>query len=322
MKIPQGLNPNKNRLQSHHPLKHPHRVVVALSAVVLFALAPLNHGGTETQSAGTIEVVTVFDFPKANTDTYPQDINDLGEIVGDIVPTTNLSQARGFFRHANGRFAPPIVEPDAAHFTESYGLNNAHLICGDYFNPTDRLSHGYFFSTGTGFSQFDVPGASGTFVNNVNDAGDFCGFYIDAGGLAQAFASIAGTIITIAVPGAVGANADDINNAGEIVGYYPDSAGIVHGFLRAADGTITTPIDVADSSYTDLRGINDHGLMVGRYRDGTGTHGFALKLPGTITTFIGESTTTLNGVNNNGQICGWETDPDTLIHHGVIARVR
>jgi len=290
--------------------------------LVLLTGQPGN-AGTKVQPAGTIEVVTVFDFPKANTDTYPEDINDAGDIVGDIVPVYNLLQSRGFFRHVNAKFGPPILEPDARGYTETYGLNNVRLVCGNYYNPTEQLSHAYFFSTGTGFSQFDVPGATGTFVFNVNDVADFCGVYDDATGATQAFISIAGTITTIAVPGAAGyAIADDINNAGDIAGYYRDSADVYHGFLRAADGTITAPIDVSGSTYTDLRGINDHGLMVGRYRDSTGTHGFALNSSGAITTFIGESSTTLNGVNNSGRMCGWETDPDTGIHHGLIARLR
>jgi len=176
------------------------------------------------------------------------------------------------------------------------------------------------------FPNSTCPGAIGTAVSKVNDAGDFCGGYADPNTFASmAFASIAGTIITIDIPGAGDfVFANDINNAGEIVGSYTTQiVGEMHGFFRDAAGNVTAPIDAPGATQTDLRGINDNSVIVGNALDALGQHGLVLQLPSDVTTFdySGGSSTKFRGINNNGLITGYYIGSVDFIAHGIVARL-
>jgi len=295
---------------------------VALAALLFLFTAPFGLGAIDTQFAGTIEVLAVFNSPAANSNIFPRSINEAGEIVGTIVPINSLTKSRGFFRLAGGQFSQ-IIEPNAPNYTGTYGLNNLRVVCGDYFDASNVV-HGYFLR-GPTFTQFDVPGANGTGVSGINDAGDFCGYYGDPNKLEPvAFVSIGGTIITIDLPDATTAFATDINNAGEIVGQYADSSGIGHGFFRDAAGNIIAPIDVAGgTTSTRPYGINDSGVIVGSIY-GPDQHGFVLKLPNTVITYDYPSATTtaFRGINNRNLITGYYVDNVNFIAHAIVARLR
>ena len=140
----------------------------------------------------------------------------------------------------------------------------------------------------------------------------------------MAFASIAGTIITIDIPGAGDfVFANDINNAGEIVGSYTTQiVGEMHGFFRDAAGNVTAPIDAPGATQTDLRGINDNSVIVGNALDALGQHGLVLQLPSDVTTFdySGGSSTKFRGINKNGLITGYYIGSVDFIAHGTVAR--
>ncbi len=76
-------------------------------------------------------------------------------------------------------------------------------------------------------------------------------------------------------------------------------------------------------SYTDLRGISDKGLVVGRYFNSDGVfHGFILKLPGTFVSYDypGATSTIFSGVNSKGEISG--SYDDSAGSHGLIVQVK
>jgi PEP-CTERM motif len=106
-------------------------------------------------------------------------------------------------------------------------------------------------------------------------------------------------------PNGIGIVTFGANNAGDLVGYYQDAADNIHGFLRHLDGSFVT-IDVPGAINTELVGINDLGMMVGRYRDATGRHGF-LDDNGVITTIDNPAfaNTVLTGIANNGDMVGY-----------------
>jgi hypothetical protein len=103
-------------------------------------------------------------------------------------------------------------------------------------------------------------GAVYTDVTGENDAGDFVGFYITEPFSVIGFVNLGGVPTSFTMIG------NDtfpkaINNLGQIVGYY----GFHHGFFRDADGTLTFPIDYPNSTFTEIYGLNDRGLMVGTW---------------------------------------------------------
>src|SRR6516164_4626986 len=92
---------------------------------------------------------------------------------------------------------------------------------------------GYVFRT------FDVPGATGTQVNGVNDGGVIEGAFTGASGQ-HGFVDGPGGLVRFDFPGTSGVTqAFAIDNAGDVVGVYTDDSGASHGFRRSPGGAIT-----------------------------------------------------------------------------------
>jgi len=104
-----------------------------------------------------------------------------------------------------------------------------------------------------------------------------------------------------------------INNHGDVAGVYSPTAGATDGFVRI--GRTFIQLSVPGSSSTMALGVNDHDEVVGTYMVGTGSsavmHGFTWK-PGSGFTTVddphGIGTTTINGVNNAGDLVGFYVD--------------
>ena len=82
-------------------------------------------------------------------------------------------------------------------------------------------------------------------------------------------------------------------------------------------GRLRFPIDPPGATATFPFGINDKGIIVGRYTDGAGTdHGFILKMPNSFVSFDypGATSTSLNGINNQGLVCGRYDDGSGILH--------
>src|SRR5215467_4857717 len=288
---------------------------------VLFVFPLMGAFAQQAPNSGSIEVITTFDYPGTGNSTIPQKINERGDIVGFYIDSNGVN--RGFVRFSDGSFSAPIVEPKTLGFTQALGINSSGTICGDYFG-SDFNIHGFFLTNGT-FTEYDVAGAPNTFVQGINDPGDFAGIFGDSfNGPFQAFVSIGGTITSFSVPGATSTLAYQLNNSNQLlVGYYVDSSGILHGYYRDANGALHFPIDPSGSVGTVLFGDNNRNWVVGRYADSSGvTHGLFFIPPNEFFTFDfpGSTFTSLNGINTQGFICGRYRDASG-IEHGILARV-
>ena len=296
----------------------PKRPFIRITAV---PLAFLFLGTLAPAATITIDVLTTFDYPGTGNLTRPQKINDAGEIAGEFVDSSGVE--RGFVRFRNGSFSAPIAEPDDnGVFTDVRGINNSDTVCGYFVDPVN-INHGFFLSGHT-YTQFDVPDASNTYIDAINNAGDFCGRIVDNTGI-HGYVSISSVITVFDIPAEPGpVDTFGLNNANQLVGDYYDASSIFHGYFRAADGTLTYPIDPPGSTGTTLFGINDRGWMVGRYSDSAGaTHALFYQ---TLTRFVvfdypGSTFTSFNGINRQGLICGRYLD-SSGIEHGILARVR
>ncbi len=106
------------------------------------------------------------------------------------------------------------------------------------------------------------------------------------------------------VPGATtGSCGLGINTSGKIVGNYRDSSYQIHGFFY--DGSGYTTIDYPGAGYSEAWGINDAGLIVGRYYANNVYQGF-LYDNGTFTgiNYPGAVDTYAYGINSSGDIVG------------------
>lgn len=268
----------------------------------------------------TIEVITTFDYPGA-TRTQPTAINDSNEISGFFSGNAR-SRTSGFTRTADGQFSAPIIDPaDVNNLTAAFGINNSGTVCGYFFGADDY--HGFFFSSGA-YTQYDVPGSSGTVVLGLNNAGDFAGYYYTPQNIVKGFTNVDGTVTTIDFAAGISIQPHQINAAHQIVGSYADSTtGFGFGFYSTRAGELQYPISAPGATNTYLNGINDRGWMVGQYFDRNRLgHGLFFRPPDQFVTFdyAGSPSVSLTGINRRGFICGYYSDGNNF--HGLLARVR
>jgi hypothetical protein len=181
-------------------------------------------------------------------------------------------------------------------------------------------------NTFTSVSDPNVPvtGAVVTQLLGVNDSNLAAGFYIDAGGNAQGFlyniATKAFTPITLPVAfNAAMTTVTDVSDSGVISGFYVDGGGNTHGFIDNG-GTFTSFDDPNANGNTMFLGLNNAGMVVGSFVDGNGlTNGLVYNLlsntwqtaddPNASATPAFDVTgTTINGINDKGQLVGFFSD--------------
>ena len=215
-------------------------------------------------------VFTTYDFPGAqNTYFYA-----LG----------NDGRAAGYYEDSDGLHHGVILEdgelrqydfPDAVQ-TEIYGISDATGVLTGNWIDAAGVRRGF-----TGDTILEFPGATATFVDFVNSAGNLFASYIDADGIFQEFAySSDGRYIAF-----------DLANAENLEFFY------VHGYndakTRVARGKV-----VGDVTRTYL------GTFVDGLRE--------LKVPGSV------STEGWN-INQDGSVVGFYETPDGR-RHGFIAK--
>jgi hypothetical protein len=112
-----------------------------------------------------------------------------------------------------------------------------------------------------------VPDATTIQVQDINDAGQTVGRYLDAEFNARAALWDAdGTVHTLGQPGVGDAGADAINNLGQIVGTFNDYQNPQVGLLwDASTPSQSVPIGTDTSVYVAPRDINDAGIVVGGF---------------------------------------------------------
>ncbi len=163
---------------------------------------------------------------------------------------------------------------------------------------------------------FPARGSSRPPVNRllgVNDHDIAVGFYADARGLAHGYRYDIATrrFTLVAVPGASSVVAAAINNSGTVAGFIATPSGGIAGFVLGPAGPPSV-LSFPGATMTRALGVNDSGEVVGDYQIGTGrgasTHGFTWTARHGFTTIDGPDaavSTTINGVNNAGDLVGY-----------------
>jgi hypothetical protein len=146
--------------------------------------------------------------------------------------------------------------------TDSYGVNNAGTIAGDYVDAKG-VQHAMILagkklttvnnkncqsSAGTGSIAFYA-------INSANTAVGWC--VSSKTGIDTSFTYAAGKFTAIAYPKSLGTEATGINDKGEVVGLYLDSAGAQHGFSKI--GKKYKSIDVKNETSAVAYGVNNAG---------------------------------------------------------------
>ena len=199
----------------------------------------------------------VLSYPELPDGAYPEDINDLGQIVGQIYDPP--SGPYGFV-YSSGTWQYPVL-PLLLESSDAVGINNKGQVVGSFnarcpLQPCGITRGGYFMDLTDPSAFYTTTGAA---YAGINDAGVILGR----------------DDIPISIPGADGFRAKDINNANTVVGDYwdsPESYPDTHGFVSTNGRSVS--IDFPGASSTSVEGINEAGVIVGSYSVGREGHGF------------------------------------------------
>jgi hypothetical protein len=276
------------------------------TAARVVKLALLMMAATATVAAEPV-AFTSFDIPGA-TGYFVPGINDEGLVTGSW--TAADGSTVGFIRSPDGRISTPILHPDDnTRTTVLRAINDDGVIAGFY---GANVSNGFLLTEGK-FRTVDFPEAVATALRGINNLGDVSGTYSIVDLNADEFGFIIprrGPPISFELPdpAATGIVAGGINDLRQLVGYYTDATSTLVGFLRQPSGQFVTIVFPGALS-TQIFGINDCGILVGAWGDGSTEHGFYGR-PGNLHSFDvpGAGGTGAQGINNEGRIVG---------HYGV-----
>lgn len=212
--------------------------------------------------------------------------------------------------------------------TDTYGLNNARVIVGDYVD-SGSVQHGMILA-GTKLTTVNnksceaISGTGGISLFAVNSAGAAAGWCTATkNGEDISFVYSKGKFTPVAFPKSFGTQATGINDKGEVVGLYIDSAGLTHGFKKV--GTKYTSIDIKGDTNTVAWGVNNAGQIT-VYASNTAGAYVSYLMTGTKLKNIsnpnqGTSGTIVHAVSNVGDIDGTYfdtsgTEKGWLLHKG------
>ena len=311
----------------------------ALAALLAAAFAPLPSRAAPIIADGY--VFTNFDFP------------DAGNAAGAGTNANGISNngtAVGFSIDNAGNFSNFVREPDGTVTPVNAGTQGMAFAVNSTGSVVGTDGNAVFVPKGGSPQTLTTPGVSAT-AFGINDKGNIVGQYTLASDTTPGFflANHNGSgFVTINAPsGPNTVNAQGVNNHGQIVGFYVGNDGQDHGFMAnssAAVGGVLTGTPIADPMipavpgepgatfvFSQMLGINDHGLAVGYYGDSTTSqHGYFYNTDTGSYSFLddpaeafddGVEVTQITGISNSGEISGFYSDADGEFHGFVACKV-
>ena len=202
--------------------------------------------------------------------------------------------------------------------TDTYAVNNAGVIAGDYLDSSS-VQHGLILNKKTA-TTFDGPAGSSTIAAyGINNSNAVVGWYIDTNGVTQGFMYANGQMTSVFYPKSTGTEANGINDNGWIVGQYVDTAGVTHGFYW--DTKKYHKLDVKGASSTAVWAINNANVMTVYTTDpssGLPLDGYTYsKKKFTVMDPPGAANTAIHGINNNGDL-DYTIFDSSSNRHGVL----
>jgi hypothetical protein len=308
----------------------------------------LGAGGSSSARADNITILnqttahfyhfTNFDGPGAGTNA------NAGTNMNGIA---NNGTAVGVSIANNGALNNFTVNPLVSTTTTSANITGSPNAMALGVNSTPTVvgldGNGNAFTlNGTTVTTFIPPGATAASAFGINDHGVIVG-QETVGATMPGFIKDGSTFTTVNAPSVATSNvvnAQGINNNGLLVGFYLGNDGNVHGFMansKDAVGGMLTGTAIMDPKipsvpgepgatfvFSQVLGINDHGIAVGYYGDSTlSQHGFFYNTNTGQYTFLdnpdaafhnGVEVTQITGITNSGEITGFYTDANGVAH--------
>jgi len=268
----------------------------------------------ESLTANSVRVI-LFDGPGA-TQTYPTSINNSGTVTGFYA---DAHGGHGFLRELDGSFVT-FDAPSSQNIYPS-SINTAGEVAGNYSTTTTQ--YGFLRTADGTWITFDVPGTFPSSSGNpigINNSGVIAGPYFD-GEMHGFLRNADGSLITIDAPDSTYTYPTGINNGGLITGIYADVTYNSHGFVRGSGGQWVSFNVPGDNFgfFPPTLSINNEGVVVGSYLEGSTTEGFLWQPGSPLTTFqvAGAAITMPSGIDSSGAVVGSYQD-STSTYHGFV----
>ncbi len=290
-----------------------------------------------------VSVFTNFDGPNAGTvaarGTNMNGISNTGTSVGFSIE--NNGDLLNFTTNPLKSTSAKVLNINGSTTAMALGVNSAGTVVG-----TDGNGNAFTLSNGK-VKTFIPPGGTSATAFGINDKGTIVGQDVIGNNETPGFIKVnSKTYIRINAPsGPNVVNAQSINNKGLVVGFYVGTDTQVHGFMAsqgaAKKGTLTGTA-IADPTiptvpgepgatfvFSQILGVNDHGIAVGYYGDSTTSqHGFIYNTNTGKYTFLddpseafdnGVEVTQITGITNSDEITGFYSDANGVFHGFVAA---
>ena len=250
-------------------------------------------------------------------------INDFGVIAGYFGSGAQGHPNKGYLLEPNHTQYVNENFPGSVQ-TQVTGLNNTGVTVGFWssMNNANMVNDNFgFVDVGGQFRNADFPTGNPASppvdqLLGVNDRDIAVGFYTDANGNNHGYEynMRSGRFSTVTYQDA-SLTAAAINDRGDVAGFYTNpGSGNTDGFIKVRNQTFID-LAVSGASSTMALGVNNSDEVVGTYTVGSGSsatmhgftwtprHGFA-----SLDDPHGMGTTTINGVNDFGQLVGFYVD--------------
>jgi hypothetical protein len=302
------------------------RVAAVTVASGLLATGAVALAGSASASTLSPASGTQYSFQTLNNSgdlTFNQllGINDEGLIAGYF--------GSGAAGHPNKGY---LLEPSHTQYvnenfpgsvqTQVTGLNNEGITVGFWSSMNNASmmndNHGFVDVAGH-FRTADFPTGSPASppvdqLLGVNDAGVAVGFYTDANGNNHGYEYniFTNRYSTVSEAGTTSLTAAAINDRGDVAGIYTNG-GTTDGFLKVRNQTFIS-LAVPGASSTMALGVNNNDEVVGVFvpsSNASALEGFTWTTQHGFTTVNdpnGATATTINGVNDRGDLVGFYVD--------------
>jgi hypothetical protein len=245
-------------------------------------------------------------------------INEKGLIAGYFGSGMAGHPNRGYVLHPDGSYGAENF-PGSAQ-TQVTGINDNHITVGFWVDAKGN-NNGFYAIHQHHPRTVNFPAASQASPRldqllGVNNHMIAVGSYADHSGMNHAYTYNieTGRYRAVNVPGLTNVSGAAINNLGDIAGFGTNASGTTVAYLLRSDARLIT-LAVPGATMTQAFGVNDGNEVVGQYVVGTSsdaqTFGFVWA-PGygfaTINDPNGVGATTINGINDRGQLVGFYTD--------------
>ena len=234
-------------------------------------------------------------------------MNDGRQVVGTSL-NEDGSVSAGYLLN-NGGYTD--LGPAGALYSGATGISNSGLCVGYYGDgdPTAPTQHSFRYENGS-YTEFNLPGASNTFLRGVSSDGRYLTGRWDDGTSGSAFAFDRQTNSRTDFNRSI---TQGVSVQGLVVGSVTGTP--TRAFVFNLNTQVMTDVFSTDAGNRPrFRDINDAGLITG-FDSGSGKA--FVGGPGNWTVFdapTGMDSIAGYGLNNQGDLVGWTTDANGLLH--------